>query len=202
VATVDGENLARMISVSILGYTLVMGEALHDPAFFAWYGVLQLPARTTELIAKELESRTGLPASWYELMACLQGGEEDGCRMNELADELLISRGGATKLVARLAEAGYVRRSTPDHDRRATYAHLTEEGREAVEAAHPIQLQLTEEYFGKHLTPEEIAELTRLSSKVLRGIGAECGWLEAVTGQADCPAASSADAPAAAAAKA
>ncbi len=55
-----------------------MGDQLHDPAFFAWYGVLQLQARTTELIVKELEAQTGLPASWYEVMACLSGsGERD-----------------------------------------------------------------------------------------------------------------------------
>lgn len=165
-----------------------MGEALHDPAFFAWYGVLQVQARTTELIAKELEARTGLPASWYELMACLSGDETgEGCRMNEIADELLISRGGATKLVARLEEAGYVRRFTPHHDRRATYAQLTDAGRAAVEAAHPVQLELTREYFGQHLTPDELAELTRIARKVLRGIGAECGWLAAAAGEEDCP---------------
>ena len=167
-----------------------MGEALHDPAFFAWYGVLQLQARTTELIAKELEARTGLPVSWYELLACLQGGEADdepGCRMNELADELLISRGGATKLVARLEEAGYVRRFTPTHDRRATYAQLTDAGRAAVEAAHPVQLELMHEHFGQHVTSDEINELVRISTKVLRGIGAECGWLEAAAGAQDCP---------------
>ncbi|MFT4034461.1 MAG: MarR family transcriptional regulator [Patulibacter sp.] len=156
-----------------------MGEALRDPAFFAWYGVLQLQARTTELIVKELEARTGLPASWYELMACLSGGDEHGCRMNELADELLISRGGATKLVARLEQAGYVERITPPDDRRATYARLTAAGRAAVEAAHPVQLELTRRYFGEHLTAEELDLLARTAAKVLRGIGAECAWLEA-----------------------
>jgi DNA-binding MarR family transcriptional regulator len=167
-----------MVSVSTLGYTVVMGEALHDPAFFAWYGVLQVQARTTELIAKELEVRTGLSASWFEVMACLSGDDGAGCRMNELADELLISRGGATKLVARLEEAGYVRRFTPNDDRRATYAQLTDAGRDAFEAAHPVQLELTRHYFGQHLDANELAELTRLAAKVLRGIDAECGWLE------------------------
>jgi DNA-binding MarR family transcriptional regulator len=168
-----------MVSVSTLGYTLDMGEALHDPGFFAWYGVLQLQARTTERIAKELEERIGMPASWYEVLACLSGDRDgEGCRMNELADELLISRGGATKLIARLEEAGYVRRFTPTDDRRATFAQLTDTGRAAVEAAHPHQLELTRKYFGQYLTDEELAQSIVISTKVLRGIGAECGWLE------------------------
>ncbi|MEH3054618.1 MAG: MarR family transcriptional regulator [Patulibacter minatonensis] len=154
-----------------------MGDALHDQTFFAFYGLLQVQARTTELISRELEARTGLAASWYELMACLQGCGDEGCRMNELADELLISRGGATKLVARLEEAGYLRRFTPAHDRRATYAQLTDAGRAAVEAAHPVQLELTKQHFGRFLTDEETMTLVRISSKVLAGVGAECTWL-------------------------
>ncbi len=168
-----------MVSVSTLGYTRCMGEALHDLGFFAWYGVLQLQARTTERIAKALEERIGMPASWYEVLACLSGEHDsEGCRMNELADELLISRGGATKLIARLEEAGYVRRFTPEDDRRATFARLTDAGRAAVEAAHPHQLELTRQYFGQYLSDEELAQSIAISTKVLRGLGAECGWLE------------------------
>ncbi|MBJ7470990.1 MAG: winged helix-turn-helix transcriptional regulator, partial [Solirubrobacteraceae bacterium] len=154
-----------------------MGEHLHTPAFVAWYGLLQVQARTFDVIARELEARTGLPASWYEVLACLQGEADDGQRMNELADDLLISRGGATKLVARMEDAGLVERFTPKSDRRATYAKLTAKGIEAVNTAHPIQLALTEEYFGRFLEPEQLDQLVAMSSRVLTGIGAECRWL-------------------------
>ncbi len=56
-------------------------------------------------------------------------------RMGELADNLLLSRGGATRLVARLEEAGLVERVIPPDDRRATYAVITEKGVEALERA-------------------------------------------------------------------
>ncbi len=157
-----------------------MGEHLHTPSFVAYYGLLQVHSRTFELIARELEARTGLPASWYEVMACLQS-EPDGKRMNELADELLISRGGATKLVARLEAAELVERFTPRSDRRATYAKLTAKGEQAVLEAHPVQLELTEQYFGRFLDRAELAQLVGISSKVLGGLGADCAWLDAVT---------------------
>ncbi len=157
-----------------------MGEHLHTPAFVAYYGLLQVYSRTFELIARELETRTGLPASWYEVMACLQN-EPDGQRMNELADDLLISRGGATKLIGRLEDAGLVERFTPRSDRRATYAKLTEKGEAAVLEAHPVQLELTEHYFGKFLDHTELEQLVGISQKVLAGLGADCRWLEAVT---------------------
>jgi DNA-binding MarR family transcriptional regulator len=161
-----------------------MGDQLHTPAFVAWYGVLQLHARTSEPIARELEVRTGLPASWYEVLANLQR-DEAGVRMNELADDLLISRGGVTKLVARIEAAGFAERYTPKTDLRATYAKITPKGTEAVEAAHPVQLKLAEEYFGRFLDQGELDTLTRLSSKVLQGLGAECGWLSMVSAGAD-----------------
>lgn len=161
-----------------------MGEHLHTPSFVAYYGLLQVYARTFEAIARELEARTGLPASWYEVLACLQN-EPEGQRMNELANDLLISRGGATKLVARLEAAGLVDRFTPKSDRRATYAKLTPKGERAVLEAHPVQLELTEEYFGRFLTPHELDQVVAISSKVLGGIGADCRWLEAAAGGFD-----------------
>jgi DNA-binding MarR family transcriptional regulator len=154
-----------------------MGEHLDKPSFIAYYGLLQLQARTFEPMARDLEARTGLPASWYEVLACLQGKEE-GQRMNELADTLLISRGGATKLIGRLEEAGYVERVTPKTDRRATFAKLTPAGEEAVNRAHPVQIALVEEHFGQHVDAEDLAHLTRIASKVLHGIGSDCTWLD------------------------
>lgn len=168
-----------MVSASTLNYTCAMGDHFHSEAFVAFYGLLQVHARTMEPIARELEARTGLPVSWYEVLACLQN-EAEGQRMNELADDLLISRGGATKLVARLEDAGLVERFTPKTDRRATYAKLTAKGEEAVNLAHPIQLELTEEYFGRFLEPAELEQLVAISTKVLGGLGAECRWLDAI----------------------
>lgn len=154
-----------------------MGDHLQTPAFIAYYSLLQLQAHTFERLARDLEAQTGLPASWYEVLACLQA-EPEGHRMNELADDLLISRGGATKLVARLEDAGYVERITPKTDRRATYAKLTKAGEEAVMAAHPVQLALVQEHFGRFLDAKELQQLTKIASKVLTGIGAQCGWME------------------------
>lgn len=154
-----------------------MGDQFKTPAFLAFYGLLQVEARTIDRVAPVLEARTGLPMSFYEVLACLTGAPAEGCRMNELADELLVSRGGATRLVARMEEAGLVERVTPPEDRRATYARITEAGREAERRASPVLLELVEQEFGRHLDDEDLAALTRISAKLLRGAGEECMWL-------------------------
>lgn len=155
-----------------------MGDHLKTPAFLAFYGLLQVEARTIDRLAPQLEARTGLPMSWYEVLACLSGGEPEGKRMNELADELLVSRGGATRLVARMEEAGLVERITPPEDRRATYARLTAKGRKAEVDASPVLLELVEEEFGRHLDQADLDALARISAKLLCACGEQCNWLE------------------------
>ncbi|HET6519872.1 MAG TPA: hypothetical protein VFG47_08625, partial [Geminicoccaceae bacterium] len=82
-----------------------------------------------------------------------------------------------TRLIGRMEEAGLVRREIPSHDRRATYAHLTDKGREAFERALPLHMAKVGAYFEAHLTAEEIEVLIRAMSKVLRGIEADVPWL-------------------------
>lgn len=154
-----------------------MGIPGEKKPFLAWYAMLQANTRLTERINAELEEEAGLPLSWYEVLAKLAWAPEECARMGALADDLLLSRGGTTRLIARMEEAGLVRREIPAHDRRATYAHVTDKGRELLERAVPIHMAKVDEYFHAHLTPEEIDVLTGAMAKVLRGLGADVEWL-------------------------
>ena len=154
-----------------------MGIHGEKKPFLAWYAMLQANTRLTERINAELEAEAGIPLSWFEVLAKISWAPEECSRMGALADDLLLSRGGATRLIARMEEAGLVRREIPPHDRRATYAHVTDKGREALERAAPIHMAKVDEYFHAHLTDEEIDVLTRAMGKVLRGLGGEDDWL-------------------------
>jgi DNA-binding MarR family transcriptional regulator len=147
--------------------------------FLAWYAMLQANTRLTERINAELEAEAGLSLSWFEVLAKISWAPEACSRMGALADDLLLSRGGATRLIARREEAGLVRREVPAHDRRATYAHITAKGQEALERAAPIHMAKVDEYFQQHLSEEEVDVLTRAMGKVLRGLGADDDWLMA-----------------------
>src|SRR5918996_3114417 len=113
---------------------------LGNERWLAWYAQARMHARLIEVMAAEQERRTGLPAAWFDVLAHL--APNDRVRMNELADELVVSRGGATRLVARMEEAGLVRRETPPSDRRATFAIITAKGVAALERAVPVHLEL------------------------------------------------------------
>ena len=70
-----------------------------DTRWLAWYAQAKMNARLMERLSDEMERRTGLPAAWCEVLANLKEGP---VRMNGLADELILSRGGATRLIARM----------------------------------------------------------------------------------------------------
>ena len=145
--------------------------------FMAWYAMVQANTRLLERTNAELEAEAGLPLSWFEVLAQLSWAPESCSRMGELADDLLLSRGGVTRLIARMEDAGLVKREVPANDRRATFAHITDKGREAFERALPIHVANVEKYFRQHLDEEELEVLTRAMAKILRGLDADVPWL-------------------------
>ena len=153
-----------------------MGEN-KDPRFQAWYGNLQATMRSLQRIERDVEAATGLPMASVEVLVNI-GFEEDGrMRMSELADTLLFSRGGATRLVARLEEAGLVEREIPREDRRATYAVLTEQGRAAIESGMPVLKQAVARHYVDYLDDDELASQRRAAFKILCETGSNCDWL-------------------------
>ena len=141
----------------------ILAAMMGDDRWLAWYAQAKMNARLTERIADEMERRTGLPAAWCEVLANLK---QEPRRMNELADDLILSRGGATRLIARMEEAGLVERQTPPHDRRATFAVITQAGSEAVERAFPVHLEVVEEVFTRHIDESEAETVLRVAAKV------------------------------------
>jgi DNA-binding MarR family transcriptional regulator len=145
-----------------------------DPKWLAFYGLLQAHTHLVDLIGSQMERETGLPPSWFEVLACLSDGP---VRMSELAEDVTLSRGGATRLVARMEEAGLVVREIPPHDRRATFARLTPAGQAALDRAMPVHLAAVEERFGRHLDDAQAAALRSAFAALLIGNGVECGAL-------------------------
>src|SRR4051812_32470744 len=85
-----------------------------DPRFQAWYGNLQATMRSLQRIDRDVEAATGVPLASVELLVNIAFEDDGRIRMGELADNLLLSRGGATRLVARLGRpAWFTGRSRP-----------------------------------------------------------------------------------------
>ena len=153
-----------------------------SPRWHAWYGMLQAGLRSLDKVERDLVEATGLPLAWFEVLSFLAKADGDGRRrMGELAEDLLLSRGGATRLVARMEEAGLVTREVPPEDRRATYAVITPAGRQAFARAAPVQIGAVERHFGAAIADEEAEAVRLVCTRVLEHLGARCSWLERET---------------------
>ena len=151
-----------------------MGMQDFDPRFAAFYGLLVVEWRLGERLEAELQAKAGVSLSRLELLMHLQF--KDGKRrMSDLADALLLSRGGATRLVAKAEEEGLVVREIPPDDRRATYAVLTDAGRTAAERGFPVYVEAVQRLFQDFVTDEEAEVLVRIWNRVLEGNDMACG---------------------------
>ena len=148
-----------------------------DARFQAWYGNLQATLRSLQRIEREVEDATGLAMASVEMLVNIEFHHDGRVRMNELADTLLVSRGGATRLVARLEEAGLVERVIPPDDRRATYAVITDKGRETLARGMPVMKQAVATHYLDLLDEDELGTIRRASLKILEETGSNCDWL-------------------------
>lgn len=121
----------------------------------AWRGLLQVHARTTQQLDAQMQAEHGLSLSAYEVLMFLADSPERRLRMSDIADRVLLSRSGCTRLVDRLAEQGYVTRCAADNDRRGLYAELTAAGVTKIAAARATHHAGIRRFFLDHLTPTD-----------------------------------------------
>jgi DNA-binding MarR family transcriptional regulator len=112
---------------------------------------------------RDLERDAGMPLSYYEVLVVLSETPERTMRMSELADRLLVSRSRLSHAVARIEDAGWVRREPCATDRRGSFAVLTEEGLAALEAAAPDHVDDVRRHLFDQLTDEQVVQLRTIS---------------------------------------
>ena len=131
----------------------------------AWRLYFESALALIDVLDAELERDAGIPQRWYDVLVHLEE-TPDGLRMNELAERILYSKSGFTRVVDRMETAGLVRRVRPENDRRSIFVVLTAEGRNTMEQARRYHRHAIEQHFSRHLTDTDIAALTRAFEKV------------------------------------
>src|SRR4051794_41680441 len=131
----------------------------------AWRLYFESALALVDVLDAELESDAGIPLRWYDVLVHLEE-TPDGLRMNELAERILYSKSGFTRVVDPLEEAGLVRRVRPENDRRSILVVLTDKGRNTMDDARRHHRRGIEEHFLRHLSDSDIKALTRAFEKV------------------------------------
>lgn len=141
------------------------------PTEEAWRTLLKAHAVVLDAIERQLQREQGLPLTWHEVLIRLSEAPDGALRMQDLADRLVLSRSGVTRLVDRLETAGLIERASCPADRRGTYAVLTDAGRSTLERLQPLLRPAIQEHFGRYLTESEAELLQSILGKLLTAHG-------------------------------
>lgn len=140
---------------------------LTDDQLAAWSGFLLGHAQIVRALDVELEREHGLPLSSYDVLIQLSLVPDRRLRMFELADAIVLSRSGLTRLVDRLERAGLVERERGKVDPRQMYARLTDRGLEVLADATPTHIAGIKERFLERLSDEQTNQLAAIWRAVL-----------------------------------
>ncbi|HEY1274392.1 MAG TPA: MarR family transcriptional regulator [Thermoleophilaceae bacterium] len=139
----------------------------------AWRGMLRVHAGLVRALDAELAAMHGLPLTSYEVLLFLADAPGGRLRMAELADAVLLSRSGLTRLVDRMEREGLIRREQCPNDARGWYAAITHTGLQTFRAARDTHLAGVRERFLTHFSREELHALAELWGRVDPGAVAE-----------------------------
>ncbi len=135
----------------------------------AWRGLLRVHSALVKALDAELLAQHALPLTSYEVLINLQAAPGRRRRMAELADGVLLSRSGMTRLVDRLERDGLLERDACTSDGRGTFAVLTDKGEELLSQARRTHLDDVRERFLQHFSEDELEMLAGLWNRVLPG---------------------------------
>jgi DNA-binding MarR family transcriptional regulator len=145
-----------------------MGPELSSPSaerLRAWRLYVESALALVDVLDTELKQAVGIPLRWYDVLVHLEESPE-GIPMNELAERILYSKSGFTRVVDRMEQEGLVRRARPEHDRRTILIVLTDKGTDTLERARRHHRDGIQRHFSQHLTNADIKALTRAFEKI------------------------------------
>ncbi|HEY2715016.1 MAG TPA: MarR family transcriptional regulator [Solirubrobacterales bacterium] len=148
-------------------------DACHAPHQVAWRSLVRTHAAVSIRVQEALTDAGLPPLSWFDVLSTV--AEHDGrMKMGELAEALIITRGGLTKLVDRLVKAGLLERVFCETDRRVSYASLLPAGAELLNEMLPVVSGELQVAFAANITSNEAELLTGTLDRV-RGVACSLG---------------------------
>jgi DNA-binding MarR family transcriptional regulator len=142
-------------------------QGLTSTELGAWRTFLRAHATVVRALESELMAEHDLPLASYDVLVQLSEAPDWRLRMTELADRVLLSRSGLTRLADRLEREGLLRREACPSDARGTLAVLTDAGLARLEAAWPTHLRGVQEHVTGRLSTDEILQLSVLLGKLV-----------------------------------
>ncbi|GAA2145506.1 MULTISPECIES: MarR family transcriptional regulator [Actinomadura] len=143
---------------------------LDDEEQETWRAFLWTSRLLSEALDRQLQHDSGMPHAYYMILAMLSESPGRALTMTELATIVHSSPSRLSHAVNRLEEAGWVRRSKDDADRRTTIAELTDEGFTALEKAAPGHVAEVRRNLFDPLTREQMLQFQQALRTLLESL--------------------------------
>lgn len=141
-----------------------------------WRAFLAADRLVFERIERRLQSEAGMPQGYYEILVRLSEAPEGTLRMSLLATSSLSSRSRVSHAVARMEEAGWIRRRSCPTDRRGQLAELTDEGMRVLRATAPGHVTTVQEVLFDALTPDQQLALREVAEALVAHLSQDPLW--------------------------
>lgn len=142
-------------------------------ALDAWVRLLRGTAALRRSLSAELQGSHGLSINDYEALLVLSRAEDGQMRRVDLADSLVLTASGVTRMLDGLQEAGLVEKGSCPSDARVSYAVLTEKGRETLRDASALHTESVRRFFEDRYAADELETLAELLRRLPDVAGAE-----------------------------
>lgn len=142
-------------------------DVTDDPGVAAWAALLRTHAAVVRVLEREMEQAQNMPLAWYDVLLELNAAPDRRLRMQELGERAVLSRSRVSRIVDELARAGLATREQDPHDKRGSWAVISQEGRARLRAAAPGYLDGIARHFADHLTADEREAITTGLTRVL-----------------------------------
>lgn len=143
-----------------------------DPRLGPWRAFLTAHARVARRLDDELRAEHDLSVAEYDALLQIAETPNRRMRMRQLADQVILSKSGVTRLIDRLVADGLVQRSACETDARGAEAVLTDAGLERLRAASRTHLRGVSEHFLDAVDPADLQSMTRALQSVADRAGA------------------------------
>jgi DNA-binding MarR family transcriptional regulator len=144
------------------------GAPFSDDELAAWHGMLTLYSRIMRDSDRGLLASHGISVREFDVLITLFNAPDRRLRMTELAQRVMLSPSGLTRLVERLERAHLVERQNDINDARSFRAVLTNRGLRRLDEARTTHNAIIRGHFTDRLNGKELRELGTIWTKVLR----------------------------------
>jgi DNA-binding MarR family transcriptional regulator len=144
----------------------------------AWRGYVEMQAKLTAQLNRDLQTAAGLSQADYAVLVQLSEHPKERMRVLELARALGWEKSRLSHQLSRMQQRGLVARAGCTDDRRGSFIELTPVGRTTIEGAAPAHVDSVRRYVFDGLSPEQVDALDGIAQAVLANLQAGCAGVE------------------------